>query len=249
MGRLLPLLLLLACVAHPAVAQTLKVGISPDYPPLAFMDQGQMVGIEPDNVKAVSNMINRQMKIVSMPFDQLIPALKQGEIDIIMSGLSITDERSKEVLFTNSYMEIGQMAILHRDKVGSFSQPWAIYQEGVRIGVEPGTTGDTFAREQLGNAEILYFENPMAAFNGLRNNEIDLYVHDAPTSWQLARAGSADDLISLYHPLTDEFLAWAVRPGDEALVQTLNTALRTMKANGTLRYILNRWIPVTVEVR
>jgi polar amino acid transport system substrate-binding protein len=74
-------------------------------------------------------------------------------------------------------------------------------------------------------------------------------VHDAPTSWQLATTSDNDDLISLYSPLTEEMLAWAVRNGDGALAAELNRALGLMKSNGTLRYILNRHIPVTVEVK
>jgi len=65
----------------------------------------------------------------------------------------------------------------------------------------------------------------------------------------LANGMENDDLISLYSPLTEEMLAWAVRKDDEALVSELNRALRLMRANGSLQYILNRWIPVTVEVK
>ena len=87
------------------------------------------------------------------------------------------------------------------------------------------------------------------AFAALREDKIDLYIHDAPTSWQLATNQDNADLLSLYSPLTEEMLAWAVRPDDAILAGELNRALRTMKANGTLQYILNRWIPVRVEVR
>ncbi len=146
-------------------------------------------------------------------------------------------------------MRMGQMAIMHKDKVARFAQPWSVYREGVRIGVEPGTTGAAFAAEQLKDALVSFYENAEAAFQGLRKDEIDLYIHDAPTSWQLATAQKHNDLISLYSPLTDEELAWAVRQDDGALAAELNRALTLMKGNGTLRYILNRWIPVTVEVQ
>ena len=65
----------------------------------------------------------------------------------------------------------------------------------------------------------------------------------------MASSAENNDLISLYSPLTNETLAWAVRNGDDRLAGELNRALAKMKASGTLRYILNRWIPVTVEVR
>ena len=232
-----------------SAAGALKVGMSADYPPLHFREGGKVHGIEADNVRTVSEILSRPMKIVILPFDELIPALESGKIDVIMSGLSVTAERSQRVQFSDAYLRVGQMAIMHKSKVGSYSQPWAVYREGVRIGVEPGTTGAAFAERELKEAEVRFYENPPAAFEGLRKDEIDLYVHDAPTSWQLANSMENDDLISLYAPLTEEMLAWAVRKDDAALASELNRALGLMKSNGSLQYILNRWIPVTVEVR
>ena len=230
-------------------AEALRVGFSPDYPPLVYKQDGRVVGIEADNARAVGEILARPITLVELPFEQLIPALVAGRIDVIMSGLSATAQRSKQVAFTDAYMRVGQMAILHKDKVARFAQPWSIYREGVRVGVERGTTGDAFAQRELKDAKISYYDDSAAAFEGLRRDEIDLYVHDAPTSWQLAQSMENDDLISLYAPLTEEMLAWAVRLEDAALAAELNQALALMKSNGTLQYILNRWIPVKIEVR
>jgi polar amino acid transport system substrate-binding protein len=230
-------------------AGALKVGMSADYPPLHFKQDGVVHGIEPDNARTVGEILSRPVEILVLPFDELIPALQAGKIDVIMSGMSVTAERTQQVQFANSYLRIGQMSIMHKSKVGKFSQPWAIYRDGVRIGVEPGTTGSAFAERELKDAEVKFYDNPAAAFDGLRNDEIDLYVHDAPTSWQLANSMENDDMISLYTPLTEEMLAWAVRKSDDALAQDLNRALALMNSNGSLQYILNRWIPVTVEVK
>lgn len=230
-------------------AGVLRVGLSGDYPPLHFEQDGRVHGVEADNARAVSKILGRRGELLQIPFDQLIPALKADKVDVVMSGMSVTAERSKQVLFTDSYLRVGQMSIMHKDKVGQFSQPWAVYREGVRIGVEPGTTGEAFAERELADAVVKQYDNPDAAFNGLRKDEIDLYIHDAPTSWQLANSRENTDLISLYAPLTEEMLAWAVAPDNTALAAELNEALAMMKANGTLQYILNRWIPVTVEVR
>lgn len=250
MTRNVLLSLCLALVAMSAMgADALKVGMSADYPPLHFSEDGKLHGIEVDNVRTVSEILSRPMRIEVMPFDDLIPALEQGRIDVIMSGFSVTAERSQRVQFTDSYLRVGQMAIMHKSKVGRFSQPWAVYREGIRIGVEPGTTGAAFAERELADAVVRTYPDPTSAFNGLRRDEIDLYIHDAPTSWQLANSLENDDLISLYAPLTEEMLAWAVRQGDVALAEELNRALALMKSNGSLQYILNRWIPVTVEVR
>lgn len=244
------LLLLLSLLAPPVMAKAmLKVGLSPDYPPLQFLHDGRIVGVEPDNARTVGELLGRRVKLVPMAFDALIPALRAGEIDVIMSGLSVTAERSRQVLFTDAYLRVGQMPIMLKDNIGRFSQPWSIYGEGVRVGVEPGTTGAAWAERELGDAELVYLKDPQEAFAALRADWVDLYLHDAPTSWQLANSLDNDDLISLYTPLTEEMLAWAVAPGNSALQADLNRALNSMRANGTLNYILNRWIPVQVEVR
>lgn len=229
-------------------ADTLRVGMSADYPPLHFKQDGRYLGIEADNAKAVGEILSRPVEIVEIPLQQLLPALQSGKVDVLMSGLSVTAERSAEVQFTDSYLRVGQMAIMHKSKVGPYSQPWAVYREGVRIGVKRGSTGADFAERELVDARVSEFEDSAEAFTALREDRIDLYIHDAPTSWQLANSMENDDLISLYAPLTEEMLAWAVRKDDGALAAELNRALQLMRGNGTLQYILNRWIPVTVEV-
>lgn len=229
-------------------ASELRVAMSADYPPLHFKQDGKFYGVEPDNARAIGEIIRRRIRIVELPFAELMPALLEGKVDVIMSGLSVTQERAKRVQFIDSYLDVGQMAIMHRDKLNSFAQPWAIYRAGARIGVEPNTTGAEFAEQKLPDALIRYFEDAEAAFAGLRGDEIDLYIHDAPTSWRLASTMEDDDLISLYNRLTEEELAWAVRPDDTELATALNAGLTLMRSNGTLQYILNRWIPVQVEV-
>ena len=230
-------------------AETLRVGMSADYPPLHFKQDGRYMGIEADNAKAVGEILSRRVEIVQIPLDDLVPALRAGKVDVLMSSLSVTAERGQQVQFADSYLRVGQMAIMHKSKLGRYSQPWAVYREGVRVGVKSGSTGAAFAERELKDAVVRQYDNSEQAFSALRGDEIDLYVHDAPTSWELANGMENDDLISLYAPLTEEMLAWAVRKDDDALAADLNRALRLMQGNGTLQYILNRWIPVTVEVK
>ena len=243
------LVLLLVALPQWVSAQTLRVGLSADYPPLQYKQDGAVVGVEPDNARAVAKIMGKELAIFEYPFDELIPALEQGRVDVIMSGLSVTAARSQRVMFAEPYLKVGQMAVMHKDRIGSFAQPWAIYREGVRVGVEPGTTGAAFAERELTEAQISYFADGTEAFAGLRADAIDIYIHDAPTAWQLANSLETDDLISTYKPLTEEYLAWAVRKDDGALVTELNSALRQMRNNGTLQYIINRWIPVQIQVQ
>lgn len=243
--------LLLGAVASTALAEVkvLRVALAPDSPPLQYRDAGRIVGLEPDNATAVAEIMGRRVELVPMPASELLPALEQGRVDVVMSGLTITDERSARVRFAEPYLRTGQMAILRIDSAGRFGQPWAIYQPGVRIGVETASTGAAFARGELEEASLTYYPGPEAAFAALRAGEIDLFIHDAATSWRLAGDRDHPDLISQYQPLTEEALAWAVHRDNEALAQELDRALARMRDNGTLDYIIDRWVPVQVDLQ
>lgn len=249
MARRFLLFLLLVAVPHTVLGATLRVGMSVDYPPLTYKQEGRVVGLEVDNARAVAELLGMQLELVALQFNALIPALEEGRIDVIMSGLSVTEERAQRVMFVQPYLDIGQMAITLTAKAGAFLQPWSVYREGLRVGVEPGTTGAAYVMDELTEAVVLEYPAPDAAFNGLRRGEIDLFIHDAPTSWRLATTDDNEDLLSLYQPLTEEQLAWAVARSNTGLLVRLNRALAQLRANGTLDYILNRWIPVKVEVR
>jgi polar amino acid transport system substrate-binding protein len=242
---------LLACCLHSPgfAADTLRVGMSPDYEPLAFLQDGEVVGIEADNAREVGKLLGRPVEIVPLPFERLIPTLQSGGIDVIMSGLTATDERRRAVAFADPFMEVGQMAIIRVANAGPLSSPGALFADGMRVGVEPGTTGESFARETLTGAEIVSYADPAAAFAGLRSNAIHFYIHDAPTSWKLSQSREDQDLLSLFRPLTSEQLAWAVARDDQRLLLRLNAALATLRDTGRLRAIQNYWIPVRVSVQ
>ena len=244
-----PLLLLTICLGASAGAEPLRVAVSPDYEPLMFKRDGQLAGIEADNAREVGAILGREIRAVEMPMLEFISALQEGRVDVVMSGFSVTPERRAQVAFAESFMQIGQMAIIRATDAARFAQPRALYRPGTRIGVEPGTTGDTFTREHFVDATILNYPDPVHAFAALRADATDVYIHDAPTSWQLATSRENQDLMSLYRLLTTENLAWAVRKDNTVLLGQLNAALQQLRENGRLAAIQNYWIPVTVQVR
>jgi polar amino acid transport system substrate-binding protein len=243
--------LFFAFVANTGLAEPLRVALSPDYMPLAFKQDGKLTGMEIALAEAVSTKLKIKTRFVELPLDQLIPALNSGKIDVIMSGLSITEERSRQVLFADPYMEIGQMGIIRIDDLVEWSQPRTLLSKGKKIGVKRGTTGEQFVESELPKADVIRFENIDAGTDALSNRQIDIFIHDAPTIWRLTAnfATEKPGLMGLYRPLTDEFLAWAVRREDGALASALNRALDAIKADGTLNTVKGKWIPVQVKVR
>jgi polar amino acid transport system substrate-binding protein len=193
----------------------------------------------------VGQELGAEIAFVPMPFPDLVAALAAGKVDVVMSGLSVTEERSERVLFTDPYLRVGQMALIRADDLGRTAD--GIDGEGVRVGVKKGTTGEGWAQANLSTAEVVSFDSIEEGTKALREDEVDYVVHDAPTVWRLTgRFETRDDsLAGIYRPLTEEYLAWAVQAGDADLAKRLNAALATLRKDGRLQEVLTRWIPVT----
>ena len=251
---LLSFLLLLSSqfvnAAGPGVPPTLKIGTTASYQPLTFKEAGKLQGMEIDMGTAVGQTLKIKTRFVVLPREELIPALESGKIDVIMSGMSVTDQRAAQVLFTNPYMKIGQMALIRYDDLLRWSRPSALFTKGARVGVTTNTTGAAFASNELPDAVITRFDSTDAGVAALEAGNIDIFIHDAPTIWRLTAntATQKTGLMGLYRPLTNEYLAWAVRKQNTALATALNGALDILKQNGTLNLIMGRWIPVQVKI-
>jgi len=226
----------------------LRVGITPNYPPLIFKQGQEIKGVEADMAAAVSQHFDLPLVYVEKPFDKLIRALNEGEIDIIMSGMSITKKRGLVVQFVEPYMNVGQMVIIRKADKNRFNSPKeAIYVNGLRVGYEHGTTGMTFAVNTLLLAELVKFNSADDGLAALRKGKIAAFIHDSPTAWRIAENTSDSDLMALTEPLTKEPLAWAVRKDDHALLDALNTLVADWKKSGTMQKILGRWVSVSIQ--
>ena len=89
----------------------LRVGLTPNYPPVVDRVDGELAGIEIDLGTEVARGLGKRLQFVELPFEELIPALANGDIDVIMSGMSITAARKEKIGFTEPYLHVGQMAV------------------------------------------------------------------------------------------------------------------------------------------
>jgi polar amino acid transport system substrate-binding protein len=226
----------------------LRVGLVTDYPPLAFEDAGQVAGVEVDLAKVVAFDLNREIVFKTMAFDDLIPALVGGRIDIIMSGMSITPARERQVAFAQPYLQAGQMALIRANERSQFPDRQSLVSTRLRVGYVRDTTGAQFVEGHMPNARRAPQDSIEQGVQALRSATIDVFIHDAPTIWRIAGNPTEEELTGLFWPLTDEYLAWAVRPSDALLLKQLNDVLNRVKENGGLQAILKRWIPMRIEV-
>ena len=230
----------------PAAPTEIRVGVAPIYPPLAFKEDGHIKGIEVDFTRQLSLDLGVKFVLVELPWDDLIPALRAGRIDVIMSGMSVTPERSQLVSFTDWYVRAGQMALIRRDDYDKLRKPGTMNLPTTRVGFQTNSTGELYARQDLTKAKLMGYASFDDGIAALRAKKIDYFIYDAPAIWRV-RGQLRDqypDLMGRYQPLTDERLAWAVRKDDPALRDRLNAELARWKKDGYLESILDHWIPV-----
>ncbi len=239
-------LLSISCV----YSQTLAIGIATNYPPIAFKDGGKIVGIEPDLAVEIGKLTGMDIKLIDYPWNSLEKALNNGAIDVVMSGVSVTAERQKRVLFTQPYMKAGQMALIKASNIMALASKVAMYSSGKTFGVEKNTTGQLFAESAFPHSSITAYDSVDAGIHALKSGKIDYFIHDAPTIWRYSVFPKTQDkdLFGLYEYMTSEPLAWAVKKGNTKLIDKLNKALVIMQEKKSVNRIVNHWIPVTVEV-
>lgn len=221
----------------------LRIGITPDYPPMAFKYNGQIAGAEVDFGRALGGELNRPAEFVTLRWEQLVPAVQNGNIDIIMSGMSITRARQLQIAFSEPYLTNQLRAIFSRANADRFKSPVDIQADGVKIGVIAGTTADLFVKTNCPQADRIELGSRQdVAYYLLQNPTIDVYVDDTFALAQILSQNEAD-LTFMRQPLAENYLAWGVRADNTQLLQQVNTILARWKTDGTLEQNLNRWIP------
>lgn len=223
----------------------LRVATTPDYPPLVFKRGGRLLGVEPDLAAQLAMELKRPLVFVEREFEQLIPTLLAGDADIIMSGMSITEARKFRVAFTEPYLNNGLLAMMRTEDREKYDTKEKILRAHANVGVKRGTTGDAFVQKEMPNAVRVGVQTPSDGAWELRNRRVSLFIHDGYSIAWLVSENEAD-LTAMWTPMTEEYLAWAVRRQDVQLLQAANAMLERMKQDGTLTHIIRRWLPYMV---
>ena len=228
----------------PASPDVLRIGVSADSPPMISKSGGQHVGLEVDMGRALAAEMGRTAHFVDRSWDRLLPSLQAGEIDIVMSNMTITNQRRIYADFTDPYLQVGKMILVRGKEFGFYQDPKIIALVDKRIGVEPGTTSDAFVQQYCPRAIRVPLSGPDKAIGQLANGKIDVFLSDAPVIWDLSAKGASQGVTMVPTPLQEENLGWAVRRGDTAILSKANATISKWKKNGQLSKMVNRWMPV-----
>jgi polar amino acid transport system substrate-binding protein len=212
----------------------LRVGFESGYMPFEMTDKkGNFVGFVP----------------VNTAWDGIIPALTTNKFDIIMSGMTITQERNLKINFVEPYIIVGQAVLLAKKHLGIVNSYKDLNNKKYIVTSKLGTTGEMAVKRLIPKATYKSFETEPEAALEVVNGKADAFVYDLPYCVVFNAQQGAGKLVFLDKPFTFEPLAWAINKGDPDFLNWLNNFLRQVKNDGRYEQIYNKWIKGTEWIK
>ena len=242
MKRVMTIVLALLFAQALWAEKPLKVGMELQYPPFEMSDtKGNPTGISVDLAKALGKYLGREVVIENIAWDGLIPSLKTGKIDMIISSMTITPERAKTVAFSIPYAQ-SNLAILTYPKSG-VSDIRQLNQKGRKVAVKKGTTGHLYARDHLKNAQILVFDKENAAVMEVIQKRADGFLYDQLSIYRDWRR-HPDRTVALLQPFQEKPEYWgiAMRKSDKELKRKVDAFIRQAKQDGTFDALADKYL-------
>ena len=218
------------------VAGKLTMATNATFPPYEMTtDSGEIEGIDVDTAKAIAEKLGLELQIDDMDFDAALLSVQQGKADIVMAGVTVTDERKAVMDFSDSYATGIQSIIVPSDSDIASPDDLA----GKKIGTQRGTTGYIYCSDDFGEDSVVAYDNGLTAVQALNNGQVDAVVIDnAPAKEYVAANPGLKVLDTSY---AEEDYAIGLAKGS-ALKDAINTALEELKADGTLQSIVDKYI-------
>ena len=221
----------------------LLVGVTTFYPPIIYRQGGGIKGLEADLAVQLARALDRPVRFVEMDWDDLIPALVAGRIDIIMSGMTVTEARKVRIRFTEPYLKIGLMTLMRTEDSSRYDSLDRIKGSDDTVGVVAGTAAEVYVRNHFSKSAIIrLLPSARDSVFALENRRIDLFVNDSPSVVWLASQNEGTLAVFLT-PFNVDYLAWGVRPDDRDLLVQANAVLNSWKKDGTLKESITKWLP------
>ncbi len=220
----------------------LVVAMELQYPPFEMSDAaGNPIGISVGIAEALGEFLGRPVVIENTAWTGLIPSLQTGKADIIISSMTITEERSRVVDFSDPYVQSGLTLLIAADSpVENFND---LNQPGRIVAVKSGTTGAHIARERLTNAEVRLFDEVSACVLEVSQGKADAFIYDALTVYENHKKHPNTTRINIQSIQgTDSYWGMAVRKDQEEFLAEVNAFIRKFRASGGFNALADRYL-------
>ena len=221
----------------------LRVCLEPGYMPFIMLDkQGKIVGFDPDLAELTAKELGApKLELINTPWNDIIPTLIADKCDIIMSGMSITEERRQKIDFSNAYIVIGQTVLLRKDLEDRIKSYGDLNDQKYKVASKQGTTGEAAVKTHIPKAQYLAFKTEQEGVTEVLGGKIDAFIYDSPSNAVAVGQRGEGKLVLLDSPFTFEPIGWAIRKGDPEFLNWLNTFIRKIDKDGTKHTIYRKW--------
>ena len=230
------LLLLTACSKR----DVLVIGMDATYPPFEFVDEkGQISGVSVEIGRQIGKTAGKEVEFRNINFDGLITALRTGSIDLVISSMTASEERRKSIDFSEPYVKTGLAILAGKDapvqSVADLQAP------GRKVVVRLGTTGESWARQNLPKAEIKALDLDTACVLEVVNGNVDAWVYDQ-LSIMNYHAKHPEKTRAILAPLREESWAVGLQQGDAARKAFVNETLARMRKDGSFAKLAEQFM-------
>ncbi len=217
-------------------AGKLTMATNAAFPPYEMTtDAGEFEGIDVDTAKAIAEKLGLELQIDDMDFDAALLSVQQGKADIVMAGVTVTDERKAVMDFSDSYATGIQSIIVPNDSDIASPDDLA----GKKIGTQRGTTGYIYCSDDFGDENVVAYDDGLTAVQALNNGQVDAVVIDNAPAQEFVAANPGLKVLDTSYAEEDYAIGMAK---GSALEDAVNKALEELKADGTLQAIVDKYI-------
>ncbi len=243
----LTLLLVLVLAGCGKKAETVKgpgdplvAGMDMTYPPFEFKNEkGEPDGVDVRMAEELAKKLGRPLKLESCAFDGLIPALQAGKIDLIISGMTATTERALSIDFSEPYAFTGLAMLVAKDSpiqsVDDLRKP------GIRITAKLGTTGETWARNNLPGATVNALDGESTCALEVGQGRADAFLYDQLSIFKYCQANAATTR-AILKPFVEESWAIGIRKGNDTLRSQVNEFLTEFRKSGAFSRLGDQYL-------
>ena len=218
------------------VKQSLVMVTNAEFPPYEYKEGNDFLGIDVEIAKAICESAGKELNILDIAFDSVIPSIINGKADMALSGITVTEERKENIDFSDTYMTAVQSVIvMENSDIKEISD-----LEGKLIGVQTGTTGDMYCSDDYGDENVKRYNKISDAVQAMKSGSIDCCVIDDQVAIAMIQANEGLKVLDTSYA-TEEY-AIGVQKGNKELLDIINKTLADLKSSGKLDSIISKYI-------
>lgn len=222
---------------------TLRVGVSGSMPPLNFKNKdGELMGLEIDLARGLAQTMGVKAQFIEKPFGDLLAAVQKGEVDLVMSGMSITPERNMKVAFVGPYHLSGKAILTKSSLLAAAENAEDIDDTQLKLSALRGSTSARFVEAVFPDAQLSETDDHDQAVALVIDDKVQAMVADFEACLLRVMLNPKANLTMTSKPLTIEPIGIAVAPGDALLVNFLENTLGALELSGLLEALRTRWL-------